>query len=506
MSTRLHPHPHFLLCSPWLMILLGGGLAFFIYAALPALGMNTLETVFSWGHLLTISGLLLGGILYTAYYRWVAQKPEFLVFFILILWPFVEYFSENLLLQGINIHLRPILLLILGLPGFGYLIQNRKMLWAAFPYLKYALAFWLVVMGYFVFFNSNTLDLRFGQDSVLTEGSMETIQLTAYTFCFISLIVSGTAILKHDKQRQFFDQLNTGLLVSSSIIALVTLLGYPFNLFSTNLDGFHRAMGVFTHPNPFSHHMGVLLLYLTGLSFYYQGQNKRRIPKWLLVGGLLLNTLAFLLGLSKTAIGVFALSTVLLVLFNLSSAHIWRNLLKGLLILAVIVTIGLSAYQLLTDTSFFDILQSRLEQRQSLNWRMEVWQELLANMDSASIFFGHGFTAANQLVFQYSFNDKLNPHPLMMVHNGYIALLYDFGLLGAFFFIAVLSMLFNTLRQFFQNRQPPNRSLLATIIALCTYFFLTCGFDEMTYMFDAPLLFWVFCTIMTGLVKREEVL
>ena len=65
-----------------------------------------------------------------------------------------------------------------------------------------------------------------------------------------------------------------------------------------------------------------------------------------------------------------------------------------------------------------------------MTWRTEVWQDLLAGITPVTIWFGHGFTSANDMVFHLSFNDVQNAQPLMMVHNAYIALLYDLGVLG----------------------------------------------------------------------------
>jgi O-antigen ligase len=485
---------------------LGLLLSLLTYLVLPWLGIRLFANLLSFNNVVSLITLLAGGTAYICYYQYVSRRPETLMYFVVVAWPIVEYANMYLLnILGINLHLRPLLILILVVPGILYGIQNSKVLWSSIPHLKYYLGFWIVMLIYNFFFNSHAVDPRFGQDNVMSEGSVGVVQFTSYTFCLVSIVIAGTSVFKGQNPGAFFDRLNTAILWVSSILALITTIGYPFWLFSTNLDGFHRAMGIFTHPNPFAHHMGILMIYLLGIFCFYQGRNKNRISQWLLIMGLLLNSLAFLLGLSKTAIAVFAVSALLLFMLNLSSPEIRKNFLGGLVALVVVGGIGLFAYQMITETSFFDILQSRIDQQQSMNWRMEIWQILLANIDSSSFFLGHGFTAANQLVFQFSFNDRSNSHPLMMVHNGYIALLYDIGILGYLMFLAVLVMLASAFKRFMMPLQQMNRPMMATIAALSLYFLITCGFDEMTYMFDAPVLFWTFSTLLFCMAQREVV-
>jgi hypothetical protein len=218
----------------------------------------------------------------------------------------------------------------------------------------------------------------------------------------------------------------------------------------------------------------------------------------------MINLVAFLLGLSKTAIGMCAIALFVLFLLNLTSPYIRQVVLKGGLLLLVIVPVGLMVYQGITDQSFLEMLDARMSQDTSFFWRKRIWNYLLSNIDMMTMLTGHGFTAANAWVYQLSFHDKLNPTPLIMVHNGYLALLYDLGIMGWLLFVAALSLVWNAFRWFMNAAYRMNRPLLATIIALAVYFLLVCGFDEMTYMFNAPMVFWVLATLMYCLTLREK--
>jgi hypothetical protein len=117
---------------------------------------------------------------------------------------------------------------------------------------------------------------------------------------------------------------------------------------------------------------------------------------------------------------------------------------------------------------------------------------------------GRGFTSANARVFQLTFNDSKDSQPLMMIHNAYIALLYDMGFMGYFMFFSVLSMIVYAIRGCFNHARPDLRTGYSILLGLGIYFLFACGFDEMSYMFDAPILFWGLASLIFGIQWRES--
>ena len=487
----------------WLPLLLGILLPVMIYGVMPQLGVATLAEMLTLKKIILLGILAVGGFVYVYYLRFVSQQPHWLVFFILVGWAIVYYLNALLMEVGINVRIRPLLILALGFPALGLMWRYRVPLWQQAPHFKWYLLFfgWLVL--YFFIYNSNAQDPRFMTNgSLISGGSVGVLQATSYFYCLCSLILAGVSMLIHPHPTKYFDGLNKAVLIVSSLIALYTIIGYPALLTSLWLDGFQRAVGIYTHPNPFAHHMGLIMVYLMGLFIYYQDTNKSRLPGGLLTVAIVLNLLAFLLGMSKTAIGVCVLSGGLLFLMNLSSPVVRKHFLKVVISLAVLIPLGLVLYQAVTEVSFMEILERRMDAKDSMNWRTETWAYLLAKMHGMWLLVGHGFTDANAWVFQLTYNNKTNAKPLMMVHNGYIALLYDFGVMGLSMFVAVLVQAWHAGRRMMQPALAEFRPLLSTIVALSLYFMMTCGFDEMTYMFDAPIIFWTLTTTMFCLVAR----
>lgn len=491
----------------WLVpVVLGVLLPVLIFGLLPMLGVETLARQLRFPRVLFLLGGLAGMLGYWVYLRRAIHRPQWMSVFIIMIWGLLEYGNNFLLDMGVNIKYSVLLLALWVVPSVTLLITHRQALWQQTPHFRVYLAFFLWLALYFVCYNSNAQDpqLMAGEGGgLLSGGSVASVQFMAYLYCLLAVGVPSIAMLTHARPARYFDRLNIALLAISSLVALYVIIGYPLMLTSMMLDGFQRAKGLFNHPNPFAHHMGILMVYLFGLFLYYQGENRRRVPAWLLVGGILLNLIAFLLGLSKTAIGVFSLSLVLLIALNLSSPVVRKHLPKALIALAVLAPLGALLYAMITGASFTEILEARLEAKESLDWRVETWGYLISNISGLWILIGHGFTDANAWVYQLTYNNKTNAQPLMLVHNGYIALLYDLGVMGYLMFAAVLTLAWQAFQRMrSQVCAPQHRPLLASILAMTLYFLIACGFDEMTYMFDAPLLFWALTATMLALVVR----
>ncbi len=490
---------------PWvLVILLGVLLPVICYCLLPSLGVEVFQENLTLNHFALVLSAIIGCLLYVRYFQIVLTCPEILMFAVLVAWPLIECGNQYLMqLAGINIHFRLFVTLLLVLPACCYFILSSKVLVRVLPYLNMYLVFYACLFAYTLFYNAHAVDPRWAQEGSWSGGGIDTVQATAYLNCLVSMVVCAVAILRHPNVTHLFDRFNRLFLVVTALTSLVAIVGYPFGFLSMMLDGFNRSFGIFTQPNPFAHHLGIVLLYSLGLYCYYQGSRRIRIPTWLIVCSLVLNLLAFLLALSKTAIALLLGCGFLLFALNLSSPAVRRVFVRLVLALLVMVPVGLVLFQIITERSFLELIQARLEQKESMNWRLQIWQDLLGSIDPINTLFGHGFTSANTLVYQMSYNDRKNAQPLMLVHNGYIALFYDMGVLGLTLFISAFMLMGQALKRYWEAAYQQSRPLLTTVIVLTIYFLVACGFDEMTYMFDAPIQFWCLSTILTCVAIRE---
>jgi O-antigen ligase len=477
-----------------------------IYGILPALGISAVANFLSVQKLMLLVGLLIGGSVYLYYYRYIIRRPQLLLLFITIFWPLVEFSSQLLLGVGINLHARPFVLMGVTFPSLMLVVQYRRALFFQLPWFRYYALFlgWLVL--YMVFYNANAVDPRLaGGTSSAFSASSGMVQLNAYLNCFLAMAVAFICMNQLTAYKRVFDWLNQFVLWVSALQAIAVITGYPFGVLSMTLDGFMRSYGFLAQPNPYAHHMGILMIYLLGLICYYQDeQRNKRINQLLLFVSFGLNFVAFLLGLSKTAFVALGLSSALLLFLNMGIPSIRKHLPKIMIGLGVTLIIGLFGFEGITGKSFFTIIESRIEQTESMDWRTLIWESLLDDINLVTMWLGHGFTAANLVVFQTTYSDAKNATPLMMVHNAYIALLYDLGIMGYSMFVALGVMLMSSLKRLWNTVISRHKTPYSVVIALVVYYSIVCGFDEMAYMLDAAQLFWLTSALWFSIGQREK--
>lgn len=494
----------------WFFVLLFLLVPLCVYGVLPALGFSKLASFLDLKKLVL---LFLAGVsvtVYLYYYQYLIKRPQILLIFMMAVWSLVEFLSELLLGVGLNLHLRPLLMMGIALPSAVWLLKYRKSTFRELPWFRYYAFFigWLIL--YAVFYNANAADpsLSGGEASVL-KTSASFAQLNSYINCFLAMPVAFICMFYVTHYKSVFDTLNKFVLVFSGLEAIMTIAGYPFGLMSMTLDGFLRALGIFTHPNPYAHHMGILMVYLFGLLCYYMGENghkgqPKRISRALLFTSIALNFTAFLLGLSKTAIFALGVSGTLLFLMNMGVSNIRRYLPHVLIGFSVIVLLGMFGFETLSGKSFLNIIESRIQQTESMDWRTQVWDALLGDINLKTIWFGHGLTAANMAVYHATYSDAHNAKPLMMVHNAYIALLYDLGIMGYTMFLSIAVMFFANLKKWKNAVISKHKTPYSVVIALIVYYIIVCSFDEIAYMFDSALLFWLMTSLWFSLGQRER--
>ena len=456
--------------------------------------------------LLLLFGGVIAGAAYWRYVHFMHRRPQLLVAFMALAWPVVAYGNERLLDVGVNLHLRPLLMLLIGLPCLWTAFRYRRLLLRCTPWMAFYVFFVGWVLLYAVFFNAHAIDPALTNgDGAVSEGGISLIQITSYGYCLLAMAVSAVAMLQARRPQTRFDSFNRALILVSSLQSLITLLGFPSGLFCMPVDGFMRACGLFSHPNPYAHHMGLLVVYLTGLCGYYQGERAGRMPAWLLFGGMALNGVALLLGLSKTALGLTALCVVFLMLLlhaaRSGAAVRWRPV-RIAVAAGLLIPVALWGFQALCGDSFVSLLTARMAQTGSMDWRAMAWQSLLPDITPATVWLGHGLTAANARLFQTGYSDAANATPLVLVHNAYLAIPYDLGLPGCAMFVCALALCWQSLRG--GLRRIASRPEYALILALSAYFLAACAFDEMASMFDAPMLYWMLCALLYTLALREE--
>ena len=486
--------------STWWLLLLSCGLILPVLAlfVLPTMGFHTgVSLVEKFLPLLPI--LLIGLFVFLKFLDFILKTgPAPIALYMLVAWYAANFLNSQLITYtGINTRFRTLHIALFLVPLGVFLWKMRKSLLREYPFMKGFLAFMALVITYFVFFNSNA-QLGIVEAGTWADGNVAIKKMIGHFYNMTMIVMAAGAFWLARRPADLFDLLNKGFLWVTSICSLVCVAGYPLHFQVMKVDGFLRSVGFLGHPNAFAHRMGIIMLYSIGLLFYYQLNTQRPFPRWLIYASLGANLLGLLVALSKGAIAGVLLCTLILVATNSTSLkQLQKTVFQGGLALGVLGIVGLGAFGLVSEQSFIEIIQKRLEDTGSMDWRELTWGGLMSTMTWKTWVVGEGHTAANAMLYQLSYSEK-DINPVILIHNAYLEYIYDYGVLGYTIFLPVIMLVIRFVKGLFVQVNPMIRPLIATGLALSTYYLIAAGVDEFTYMFDAVVLFWGLTTVLVS--------
>ena len=129
-----------------------------------------------------------------------------------------------------------------------------------------------------------------------------------------------------------------------------------------------------------------------------------------------------------------------------------RNIYKILSVSVVIFVLAIVVFRL--QNYFSVILIDLLGESLDLNGRTIIWDSVLSQIQGVNWIIGHGTG------FQKQF--YLNGKYTTFAHNQYLAILFDYGLIGLLGFLNVQSV---AIKSFMRNSKPENKLLFMGIIA-----------------------------------------
>jgi len=480
-----------------LIVLLSTLAGLFCYLVLPAWGFNRLANLLSIEKVWLLSALAIAAALYWHYIGAIKAKPAVLMGVYCLAIPVVAYINASLLVAGINFRWNQLSAILLWTPCWFFMVPAFKYAWKKVPYFRYFAAFTAIFMVYFMFYNAHAIVMHI---SPTAGGDNRTLDLdkafNLFSLFFGQLTVAYAFYSASDKTA-LFDRINR--LVAYVVIGYGTLavITYPLNQMIEVVEGFKRSALIFTHPNQLGHYVGYLLLYVTGLRFYYQRQP--RVSTRLLTVAIAMGTLCLLLSLSKSAFAATGIAMTLLVLGNLMVISFDPGLFRLLLTGGITTLLAVVFIQLSGLMDIIGTIQARFADNTSFNWRVQVWESLLFDMHSPlALAFGHGLTSSNVKVFQLHYLNSIGQGDRLVVgiHNGYLDVLYDFGILGWTWLLGLLMTVKTATQKLWGpiRLTPPQRILWLTVICMVVYFVVGCYFDEILYSNIYP--FWLMTSVV----------
>jgi hypothetical protein len=352
--------------------------------------------------------------------------------FFLVLWQFISPVFDNmrtLLVAGTN----PVIFLITGITvpfAFYLILRDSFSTMKALPFLGFLMAFNLVI-----FIN---LFRPEAEPGVLLEGLKLTIE--------IFIIICGYHEIRSGRARRLFQGINLFMLLNSCIAIFQRVTGIGM----TVIEGLPRVGGLVGHPNCLAF---VNVLYIPfGIYQYLQADTKKERLFWL--AGVLISALALILTLCKNVI--FCGLLQLFVLFFFLPNRLKIRL--GLAVLtAMFIFLGLDA---LFHLGFQDQFTDRMNNSDSMVWRLKIWGYLLSLIDLPGLLLGHGVNAARALIHM------VDSRGSDYVHNAYLQLLYDYGVSGLFYLMAFLQPTWHFAQKFLKSKDTVKLRAMMPLLVL----------------------------------------
>ena len=431
----------------------------------------------------TVYPMLVTGVLgvvgltaYVYYLDFVHKKPNFLLYFVIILQPILIFLCSTLVSIGINPHTHLWLILLVMIPAGLFAPQVFRFMGKDYFFVKAFIIFFLFATAYYLFNNHAVIDPRFDHSGSLSGGSTSLEVLRVYAYFASSMIMTIFAIKSREFTQDAIVKLNNYIAISVITYSILAIMAYFSNITMVELEGVKRVALIFGHPNPFAFYMGLMMLYLFGSGMLgITSQDKKINGFWILSA--LIGIVGFLTAMSKTSILGLGAS----VFFFMMVAFLKRPGIKAILVtVCLLLLVGL--LQAL-DTPLMGTLSDRFERNNSLEWRLEAWRSVLYSLKPESIPLGKGFSASNEVMLDFQLlQSEMTPDlkksgPVIKVHNAFISNLYDFGLIGLLPLFALLLLVLKGMKHIFSFYNSKLSNVYTIIAGSIIYYFGICFFD-----------------------------
>lgn len=320
------------------------------------------------------------------------------------------------------------------------------------------------------------------------------IQELARLFTIFLSLFLGFSFIKNLSE---FKILTNTLLLSSfipgavGIYQIFTKSYYVPNIFDPDFS-YTRIQGTFFHPNPYSFYLFFILfisiLYLENKKEFLKGFTNFLKSKALLFG--LISIFLILIVFTFTRSVWFALG-IFLFLYSLFFRKEFLFFISFFSILSYIFIPGI-------QERIKDILENPFN---SLFWRIVLWKDVLLLYLQKPIF-GWGVGSSNALI------EFFRPPNLgsTYVHNDYLKILVESGIIGLFLYILIFVYLFKFLIvSYFKLR---SKTFYKSLILITLFFlfsiFIISFFDNVLRVTAFQLSFWGFMGAFIKILKLEN--
>ena len=341
--------------------------------------------------------------------------------FFLVLWLFIVPFFDNFR-QIIVAGTTPIVFLATGLTipfGLILIFREKGQIFKDLPFLKYLIVFQIIIF------------LNFFRQGTEFSSIVEILKI----FVQIFVIFCTYLYIKQNKTpEKLYFWINLFVVTNCTAAFFQMITGIGLRL----IEGVPRVNGFLGHPNV----LGFLLNLYLPFAIYKYLYTKKQKEKNIWLGLIAVSVLTLFFTMTKVALFTFAVMLMIL-FFQLPYKLKFR-----ILITSLIGIVAFLAVNYLFSLNIIENLIERLNNTSSYEWRLKIWSYLISDINFSNIWLGHGINSEKH------FLNMINYGEAVAAHNGYIQLIFEFGISSIFFYLSFLnSLVYFTKKMFFTKCQ-----------------------------------------------------
>lgn len=426
---------------------------YFFAMLVPILAVLSIKFMGGWGLIASILAVI--GVILCMY---VYDKPFIFLFISLFIFPLTRTLPES------TKTLTTMMLYLSSVPCFLYLFEKYRKdivskIGIFMPFIAICGCIWLVL----------------GLRGETTEAVKEFFRWYYALFTVLAVIDCSKNIMPAEKLMKYFSYI-------MNFMAVIAFGQFVTKQGSWVVEGIYRVRGTFFNFNEYAY---VISIFIPIAAFMFF-KDKAKLY-WIFT--MIINVFALLLTFSKTSIILTVVIMLVMSLFLPLRRQVQIWVLIGFSVIATAL--------FLTFTGTIGILEERFVSSRSMEWRLEMWQNMNRLIEQGNLIIGNGANAArNYLQYIVGYGESFAPH------NVYLETLYNYGLLGLISFILIfIAAFFKGVKKFKENRLAASVILALVCVTLVQNYVSNAFYDR-----AVSIIFWAMFSAALCFKNKDDVL
>ncbi len=330
----------------------------------------------------------------------------------------------------------------------------------------------------------------------LKTSAIEFFRILSLSFLYLSAFI----LIKNKKDLAF---LFIAIIVSSLVPNIFSYFQYITGTgFFIPFEGVtNRVYGTFTHPNLLAYYLVfplVLIFSLFSLNSesnftndIFKKERQKKLLKIFLITFLILTIFPFIFTFTRGAWLVLILTIFLFGFFNKPGIKKITFSITFMILVLILFYVSGPIQNRISNIS---------NQYTTIDWRIDHWANALSYAKD-KIIIGYGAGTAEKVMLSRNFDIYAEE---TAVHNDYIKILLDNGLIGLITYLTIITLIFYNLYNIYKNvKLPQDKMLISLMIFLSFAIFLAAFYDNILKNTALQWIYWILLGSIFSIYQKQ---